>query len=170
MPRIHVCPLAHIGDMVRTTGARSLVTIINVGTPVARPREIAADRHLYIGVSDITQPMQGHILPGREHVDTLLDFVHGWDRREPLLIHCFAGVSRSTAAAFISACALAPHRDEATIAQAIRAASPTATPNARLVEAADHTLGRSGRMSAAISAIGRGEDCFEGVPFALDIA
>ena len=59
-----------------------------------------------------------------------------------MLIHCFAGVSRSTAAAFIAACALAPNRDEATIARALRAASPTATPNARLVALADAALGR----------------------------
>ena len=170
MPRIHVCPLAQIDETVRATGARDMVTIINVGTPVTRPRAIAADRHLYIGVSDITTPLQGHILPGREHVRTLLDFVHAWDRRTPLLIHCFAGVSRSTAAAFVAACALAPHRDEAGIARAIREASPTATPNARLVEAADEVLGREGRMNAAVESIGRGADCWEGAPFALEIA
>ena len=170
MPRIHVCPLAHIDSTVAETGARSMVTIINVGTPVTRPTAIAPDRHLYIGVSDILTPMQGHILPGRAHVETLVDFVRAWDRREPLLIHCFAGVSRSTAAAFISACALAPHRDEAAIAQAIRLASPTATPNAKLIEAADDALGRKGRMNAAIAGIGRGEDCYEGAPFALEIA
>jgi predicted protein tyrosine phosphatase len=170
MPRIHVCPLAQIDETARATGARHMVTIINRGTPVTRPDAIAAERHLYIGVSDITTPLQGHILPGREHVQTLLDFVRAWDRTTPLLIHCFAGVSRSTAAAFIAACALGPHRDEAGIARAIRDASPTATPNARLVEAADELLGRRGRMSAAVERIGRGADCFEGVPFALDIA
>ena len=170
MPRIHVCPLAQIDETARATGARHMVTIINRGTPVTRPDAIAAERHLYIGVSDITTPLQGPILPGREHVQTLLDFVRAWDRTTPLLIHCFAGVSRSTAAAFIAACALGPHRDEAGIARAIRDASPTATPNARLVEAADELLGRRGRMSAAVERIGRGADCFEGVPFALDIA
>jgi hypothetical protein len=47
----------------------------------------------------------------------------GWDRAHPLVVHCYAGVSRSTASAFIAACALAPHRDEAAIAQAIRQAA-----------------------------------------------
>ena len=88
----------------------------------------------------------------------------------PVLIHCYAGVSRSTAAAFIAACALNPTRDEAEIARAIRAASPTATPNARLVAIGDSMLERGGRMSAAIEGIGRGEECFEGVPFALELA
>jgi len=86
-----------------------------------------------------------------------------------MLIHCFAGVSRSTASAFIAACLLAPHRDEHEIARALRKASPTATPNARFVALADSRLERKGRMSAAVAAIGRGEDCFEGLPFALEI-
>jgi predicted protein tyrosine phosphatase len=56
------------------------------------------------------------------------------------------------------------------LAQALRRASPTATPNRRLVALADDRLGRQGRMIAAITAIGRGADCYEGAPFALEIA
>jgi predicted protein tyrosine phosphatase len=84
------------------------------------------------------------------------------------VIHCWAGVSRSTAAAFITACALAPERPEAEIADALRAASPMATPNARLVAVADEMLGREGRMIAAVGRIGRGADVtFENEPFEL---
>ena len=169
MPRIHVCPLARIDEIVEATGARSLVTLLNPGTPVERPAAIAPDRHLYIGVSDIVEAA-GHVLPGEEHVRELLDFVGAWDRAEPLLIHCYAGVSRSTAAAFIAACALAPQRDEGEIARALRSASPTATPNARLIALADAALARDGRMIEAIGAIGRGAECFEGEPFALALA
>jgi predicted protein tyrosine phosphatase len=173
MPRLHVCSLSRLHPTVEATGASHVVTLINVGTPVERPGRIAPERHLFIGVSDILAPMEGHILPGTEHVERLLSFVEDWDRThnrsDPMVIHCWAGVSRSTAAAFITACALAPRRDEHEIASAIRASSPSATPNARLVDAADAILGRAGRMRAAIAAIGRGEDAFEGVPFTLDI-
>ena len=170
MSRIHVCPLARIDETVAATGARSLVTLLNPGTPVVRPTAIAAERHLFIAVGDIIEETPGHVLPDETHVATLLDFIRAWDRAEPLLIHCYAGVSRSTAAAFIAACALAPERDEAAIAQALRAASPTATPNARIVALADAALQRGGRMSQAIAAIGRGAECFEGLPFALELA
>lgn len=169
MPRIHVCSLALIGETVERTGARTLVTLLNPGTTVVRPPAIAPERHLYIGVADIVEEATGHVLPAGSHVRELIDFVATWDREAPLLIHCFAGVSRSTASAFISACALAPHRDEAEIALALRAASPTATPNARFIALADAALGREGRMIQAIASIGRGEECFEGVPFALEI-
>ena len=86
-----------------------------------------------------------------------------------MLIHCFAGVSRSTAAAYIAACALAPERDEFDIARALRAASPTASPNAHLVALADDALGRGGRMNEAIAEIGRGQECSEGEPFTLEL-
>jgi predicted protein tyrosine phosphatase len=169
MPRIHVCSLAKIEDTVRETGARSMITLINPAYPVARPGDIHIDRHLFLSMSDIIEPMDGHTLPGAEHIDELLGFVRRWDQREPLLIHCYAGVSRSTAAAFITACALRPSREEAGIARLIRERSPTATPNARLVALADTVLARSGRMNAAVSAIGMGESCYEGVPFVLEL-
>ena len=63
-------------------------------------------------MSDIVAPAPGQVLPETEHLDSLLDFVREWDRKHPMVIHCFAGVSRSTASAYIAACALAPHRDE----------------------------------------------------------
>ena len=85
------------------------------------------------------------------------------------MIHCYAGVSRSPAAAFIGACALEPDRREIEIAQELRRASPTATPNRRLVALADRMLGRQGRMVEAVAAIGRGADCYEGAPFAMEL-
>ncbi len=170
MPRLHVCSLALIGDTVARTGAGSLITLLSPGTPVERPAAILPERHLYFAISDIIAPIPGQVLPEREHLDDLIEFVEGWDRTQPMVIHCFAGVSRSTAAAFIAACALNPRRDEFEVARAIRAASPTATPNARLVALADDALDRGGRMIAAIMEIGRGEECFEGTPFTLELA
>jgi predicted protein tyrosine phosphatase len=169
MPRLHICSLSRVTETVRTTGARSLVTLINVDTLVTRPAEIDPERHLFIGMSDITEPLDGHVLPAEEHVKQLIAFAKQWDRNEPLVVHCHAGVSRSTAAAFIIACALAPSRAESEIADAIRRGSPTATPNRRMVAIADAILNRKGRMIAAIARIGRGSDCYEGVPFVLEL-
>jgi predicted protein tyrosine phosphatase len=169
MPRLHICSLALIGETVAKTGARSLVTLLSPGTDVERPIQIKPERHLYVAVSDIVAPAPGQVLADANHLEDLLSFVHAWDRAEPMVIHCFAGVSRSTAAAFIAACALSPSRDESAIARALRAASPTASPNPRLVALGDYALGRRGRMNEAIANIGRGEACFEGTPFALEL-
>jgi predicted protein tyrosine phosphatase len=169
VPRIYVCPLSKVPETVRAVGARSLVTLIDSGTPVGRPPGIAAEKHLVVVLSDIAVELEGHVLPSESHVERLLSFVRRWDQAAPLLIHCWAGVSRSTAAAFIAACALRPHRDEAEFAQEVRVKSPTATPNPRLVALADSMLGRNGRMVTAIVKIGRGTECSEGAPFALEL-
>jgi predicted protein tyrosine phosphatase len=169
MPRLHVCPLALIGETVAGTGARSLVTLLSPGTEIERPAGISPARHLHLALSDIVEPAPGQILPDATHLKDLLAFVSAWDRAEPMVIHCFAGVSRSTAAAYIAACALSPKADEFAIAKAMRAASPTATPNARLIALADEALRRRGRMKEAIAAIGRGEACYEGTPFTLEL-
>ena len=166
---IHVCSLARLHATVEATGARHIVTFIRESTLVQRPRAVALDNHLLLAVDDISIPLEGHTIPATEHVQALIRFVQGWDRAAPLVIHCFAGISRSTAGAFVTVCALNPRRDEVEIAKALRAASPTATPNARIVEIGDQLLGRSGRMQAAIEAIGRGVEAAEGSPFRLDI-
>ena len=163
--QLYVCPLAKVVDTVRATGARSLVTILTAGAASVRPCEIEPPRHLRLAVSDIELPREGHVMPGAEHVERLLAFLRAWDREQPLVIHCYAGVSRSPAAAFIGACALEPSRSELEIAQRLRRASPSATPNRCLVALADRMLDRKGRMVDAIAAIGRGADCFEGAPF-----
>jgi len=87
-----------------------------------------------------------------------------------MVIHCFAGISRSTAGAYVAACALNPKRDEMQIAWDIRRASRTAQPNSRIVSIADRLLNRDGRMIQAIDAIGLGDAATEGHPFRLDIA
>ncbi|MDH4988911.1 tyrosine phosphatase family protein [Aminobacter anthyllidis] len=166
---IYVSPLSRIEDTVRRVGAERLISLLSVGTEMVRPVAIQAENHLLMNMHDIAAPQDGMTLPGEAHVRQLLDFARAWDRSRPLAINCWAGVSRSTASAYIIAAAFDPSRDETELALLLRKLSPTATPNPRLIAVADQILGRNGRMVAAIAAIGRGADCFEGVPFGLEV-
>jgi predicted protein tyrosine phosphatase len=166
---IHVCSLARLHETVEETGASHIVTLLKDRNLVLRPDGIAAEHHLILGMDDICEPLDGYVCPAEDHVVSLLAFARRWDRSAPMVIHCFAGISRSTAGAFVTACALNPHRDEITIARQIRRASPTAMPNRRLVALADHLLGRGGRMVAAIEAIGPGLAAAEGRPFRIEL-
>ena len=159
MPKLHVCSLSRLEETVERTGARHVVTLLSDANGIIRPNSVSEDNHLRLLASDITEPLDGYILPGTAHVEKLIRFVKEWDRMTPLVIHCWAGISRSTAAAYIAACALAPERDEAAIADALRAASPSATPNPLFVAIADRMLDRDGRMVAAIARIGRPVAC-----------
>jgi predicted protein tyrosine phosphatase len=166
---IHVCSLARLHATVEEIGARHLVTLLKQTDLVQRPPCIHPDKHLILGMDDIVDHLDGHIVPADDHVTQLLTFVRGWDRAAPLLLHCYAGISRSTAAAYVTACTLNPGRDERSIAQALRRASPTATPNPRIVALADDMLSRRGRMVDAIQTIGTGVSAFAGEPFRIDL-
>ncbi|MCW5695852.1 MAG: tyrosine phosphatase family protein [Bauldia sp.] len=169
MPTIHVCSLARLGPTVAASGASHMVSIVNAGTPVTRPATIAAERHLFLGFDDLAEPIAGMVAPSTAHVGRFIDFLGRWDQANPLVVHCFAGISRSTAGAFIALCALAPERDEEDIAAALRRASPYAFPNPLMVEHADAILGRGGRMTRAILGIGRGVETYDSAPFMLPV-
>lgn len=166
---IHVCSLARVHDTVATTKASHMVTLLRTVDLVERPHGILAENHLILGMDDIAEPIDGYTHPAEEHVHELIEFVRAWDRRSPLVMHCYAGISRSTAGAFISACALNPQRHEAGIAQLIRRSSATAMPNPMLVGHADRILKREGRMIRAIQALGPARLSHEGDPFRLDL-
>jgi predicted protein tyrosine phosphatase len=166
---IHVCSLSRLHRTVEETGARHVVTLLRDLHRVTRPECIAEDRHLLLGMDDIPEPADGYVAPGEEHVARLIAFARGWDRAAPLVVHCYAGISRSTAGAFVTACALNPGRAELAIAQELRQRSYTASPNRRIVSIADGLLGRNGRMIDAIDAIGPGAAAMEGVPFRLEL-
>jgi predicted protein tyrosine phosphatase len=167
---IHVCALSRLHATVEDTGARHIVSLIGDEARLQRPQGVMPQNHLWLCLHDISAPLEGYIMPGEEHVAKLLNFVRSWDRKAPLVVHCYMGISRSTASAYAGVCALNPHRDELSIAQALRHASPTATPNIRIVSLADKLLGRNGRMVAAIETIGRGVMTnTEAEPFRLEL-
>jgi predicted protein tyrosine phosphatase len=166
---IHVCSLARLYATIEETRARHIVTLLRLVDRVQRPTHILEQNHLILPMDDIVSPLDGYTVPAEEHVERLVTFVKAWDRSTPMVMHCFAGISRSTGAAFVAACALNPKRDEEEIARAIRKASRTAQPNARIVSIADRLLKRDGRMVRAIESIGPGEAATEGHPFRLDL-
>lgn len=139
-------------------------------SPPAEAPEIAltfpAERRLLLASHDVVEALEGYQAPSRADVAALLAFARGWEGARPMLVHCWAGVSRSTAAAYVVACARSGG-SEAALARALRRASPGATPNPLIVAHADALLGRNGRMIAAITEIGRGAEVFLGAPFEL---
>ncbi len=93
--------------------------------------------------------------PTREDVARLIE--HGERLLESGFVycHCAAGISRSTAAAFILRCL---HREAGEEREAMRAVledNPFASPNRRMVQLADELLERDGSMLSAIEAVSR---------------
>jgi predicted protein tyrosine phosphatase len=165
---ILVSSLARAPGLIAERRPERIVSLLDPASPFPHPGE---SQHLRLEIHDIDLHEPHLTAPHETHVRDIIAFVEGWSLNAPILIHCWAGVSRSTATAFITACIHNPSTDEEEIAWALRRASPTATPNRRLVALADAELGRGGRMIAAAERIGRGvtdwQSFIEAHPFEL---
>lgn len=165
-----VCPLSQLSITAHQHQPRELISLMHRDAILERPSMIAQSNHHVLAFNDITEPRDKLIPPSHNDITALLEIAYNWNRNHPLLIHCYMGISRSTAAAYLMACALLPEMDEFELAYLLRKNSPTATPNKLMIALADDILNRSGRMQNAIEQIGRGAEAFEGTPFILPIA
>lgn len=170
---ILVCPLSLVAQHIRDHAPERIVSLLdpNFDTPASGAAYLG--RHLRLRFHDIHLPGQDQVVPSAVHVSELLDFLGGWTRSAPLLIHCRAGIGRSTATAYVAACLHNPGTDELEIARALRRVSSLARPNETLVALADAALGRRGRMLRAVRETGAmlpWIDVDENEPFALPSA
>jgi predicted protein tyrosine phosphatase len=162
-----VCPLSHVETVVATRAPSHLITLLDPASMIPTPAPLAPERHLKLGVNDVVEAAEGLIVPDEALVRRMVAFAHGWDAARPMLVHCWAGISRSTATAFVVACERNPDTDETVIARALRAASAHAHPNRRIVALADDVLGRGGRMVDAVEAMAPAAFVPESHPFDL---
>lgn len=162
---IIVAPYSRVLSLLISRRPSHVLTLLSPETEPPACPGILPERHLKLSFHDVAMPMEGLVAPDRGIIDEILEFEKSWNAAAPILVHCWAGISRSTAAAFILACRRAGPGREHAIAQSLRNASPSATPNSLMVRLADEALGRDGAMIAAATAIGRGSDALEGVPF-----
>lgn len=162
---IVVAPLHELDEALARWRPSHVVSLASPGAePIPLPDGVAT---LRLTFHDIAEARSGLILATAEDLDALLEFGRAWPGDRPLLIHCWAGVSRSPAAAYVIACARNPSVDVGDLAARLRAAAPFATPNPHVVALADAALNRGGAMKAAIAGIGRGAEVGLGVSFVL---
>jgi predicted protein tyrosine phosphatase len=169
---IFVCPRSRLEQMMALHRPERIVSVMDPGSAFPELGSAYADRHLRLSFHDVHEAAPNATAPSATHIRELLHFVRGWERRAPLLIHCRAGIGRSTATAYVAACFLSPSASEHDIAVVLRRASPLARPNETLVRVADREMRRNGRMSEAIASTGRGRpwiEVDEGEPFEVPL-
>lgn len=164
---IVVCPLSAVEAVVEEHRPSHLVSLLDPHDMIETPLTLGDGKHLKLGMNDIGEPMPGLVEPGAHHLEDLVRFIADWDGTAPLVIHCWAGISRSTASAFIALCHLNAETPELEIAQLLRQRSATAKPNRRMVALADRLMERDGRMIEAVDAMGENAFALEGRIFAL---
>lgn len=163
---LHVCSLAAVQVEAARLEPKHLISILDPGWRVDTPPCVAPDDHWMFEFHDISDPIPEHVPPEEADIVRLLSFGEAWAGASRTLIHCHAGISRSTAAAFILMCQL-NHGREAEAAQTLRRNGRHAWPNRRMVAFADVLLGREGRMVAAVAAMSMPDLASEGSPITL---
>lgn len=105
--------------------------------------------------------LEHYTLPSREDVQRIYDFAKtNFDDDSRVLVHCYAGISRSSAASIISLCAYMPFRNAVdkianletmTYTGYIESGHIWFAPNALMIQYADEMLGLNGEMMEYVS-------------------
>lgn len=154
--RLTVCGLGELEGLA-TAGVTHVLSILDPGFPEPASFERYDPHHrLTLRFHDIIGRWPGWQAPEREDVEALIAFGEELDsageRLRHLLVHCHAGISRSTAALTTLLARHTPLGEEPAIFARIRAIRPQAWPNSRMVGFADELLGREGRLVEALQA------------------
>jgi len=157
--RITVCgidELAGHGD----AGVSHVLSILDPGWPVPSAFGTYGEHErLELRFHDIIEDEAGMIPPRLEHIERLLAFGRDLMAEPPsgahLLVHCHAGVSRSTASMAVILAQAQPARPAEAAFDKVLRIRPGAWPNLRIVELADALLGRQGELVAAAHGVYR---------------
>ena len=151
--RITVCGIEELGAH-GAAGVSHVLSILDPDWPV--PEAFGAfgeHEKLELRFHDLIEERPGQIAPGEQHVAALLAFGRDLAGEAPaeahLLVHCHAGVSRSTAAMALILAQALPRRSAAEILAEVFRIRGKAWPNLRILEMGDAMLGRGGTLPAA---------------------
>jgi predicted protein tyrosine phosphatase len=136
-------------------GVSHVLSILDPDWP--EPEALGAfDPHLRttLRFHDEIEASPGMVLPEPADIEAILAFGRdlGGDLRH-LLIHCHAGISRSTAAMAMILAQAFPGESEEAIVDRLVSIRPQAWPNSRMIAFADESLRRDGRLVAAVNRI-----------------
>lgn len=141
-------------DLPENAGKWAVVSIGEPGTDPPLGFNPRNPLHLRLEFHDIVEPLtvgdKVFQAPRIEHVEALLDFAKLARGVRVVYCHCVAGISRSTAAAYILRTFWSGPGSEADALTAVYADQPRAWPNERMIEFADALLERDGALARVL--------------------
>jgi predicted protein tyrosine phosphatase len=150
---ITVCGIAELPEH-SDVGISHVLSILDPEWPVPDAfGSFGEHARLELRFHDIIEPTPGMVLPRRSHVEEVLAF--GRDlMSEPagqanLLVHCHAGISRSTASMLLILTQALPRVPVDALAAEVLRIRDKAWPNLMLIEMGDDLLGRGGAIVRA---------------------
>ena len=148
-----ICRACDLASLAIELRPQRILSIAEPGFRNPTPDGIAPDDHHHLNFDDITEAMPDYVEPSEHHVGSIIELAGALSERDRILVHCQAGISRSSAAALIILAARNPGHERA-IAARLRQEGPWFVPNRLMVEIADRLLGRGPILSAAAARMG----------------
>lgn len=154
LPEIVARSLPEANQDIVTLGPRAAV--VSIGTPGTdppygfkpfNPLHLRLEFHDVVATDDLEE---GILPPDRQIVVRLLDAAKVLRVADRVYVHCHAGISRSTAIAYLLWCAWLGPGNEPEALRRVFADRPQAVPNPLIVQHGDELLGREGAMIAAL--------------------
>ena len=155
--RTTICGIPELGEH-RGAGVTHVLSILDPDWPDPPAfQDFPPHQRLSLRFHDVIEPALDRLAPNRDDVVRLLAF--GRELAEApgshLLVHCHAGVSRSTASTALILAQTAPDRSAREIFERVGELRPRVWPNLRILELGDALLGRGGEIVAAVGALYR---------------
>lgn len=157
--RISVCGIEELCDH-GGLGASHVLSILDPGHPVPDAFGTYGEHaRLELRFHDIIEATEGEVRPDLAHVEAILAFGRSLhdepSGRAALLVHCHAGISRSTAALVLILAQALPDVPAEGIVRTVHGIREKAWPNLRLIELGDAALQRAGGLVSATHALHR---------------
>lgn len=131
---------------------KNLTHILSITDPGDLPPEgyisYRAEK-LHLSFDDLTNQDEGYVKATDTDIDKIVAMARELKDDSRVLIHCLAGISRSTAAGFIVLCVLYGEGREVEALEKIVEIRRCAYPNRLMIRIADRVLGRKGAMLEA---------------------
>ena len=141
---IHICSL-HQVRVIDVSTYDGIITIED--TTIKEPFRVQGDepKQLILRFDDINEPIDDYVVPQMIHIKKALDFAHEIEDGS-LLVHCRAGISRSSAIALaVIAKRLGSGKEEEAV-NTLEHINPNCRPNKSIVEMTDELLERDGKL------------------------
>ena len=152
--RTTICGIDELGDY-RALGVTHVLSILDPDAPEP-PVFGSFGEHLRVELrfNDVIEDLPDRVVPGVQQVQEILALGRDLTASPPadthLLVHCHAGVSRSTAAMTLILAQACPDRSGIEIINEMLRIRSRAWPNLRIVELGDELLGRGGDLISAV--------------------
>ena len=157
---IIVCSLKDLENVCESVNPSHLISVIDPGYAPETPKGVK--NHLKLGFDDILEVNENNNIfrlntdkipqlpPNKIHTDSIVDFSNTWKSPDPIVIHCWCGVSRSMATATYLMCKAYPTRIDRNI-RYIRYLAPHANPNKLLIKLFEDSLKLENQITSAFA-------------------